>query len=152
MTSKTLSEFFLIHWQAENPQGRIYRNNTGVAWYTNKDESLRPVAYGIPAPKIGKKPAKDADNKDKTKAKGGGGTDYIGFKPFVIPSNDGDFLNVNIHVTGVIIAEFYEIKTINDRISEDQKRFYRVITGMGGKINIVQELPNDKWEIVEWKE
>ena len=127
MTSKTLSELFLSWWQAENPEGRIYRNNTGVCWNEYKGV-IRPVAYGIPAPKIGKT--------RKDKPKGGRGTDYIGFKP----------------LSNLILAEFYEIKTINDKISDAQKRFYRVITGMGGTINIVQELPDDKWEIVEWTE
>lgn len=141
MTAKTLSELFLAKWQAENPEGRIYRNNTGVAFFQNKDGSLRPVAFGIPAPKLGKK--------KKNRAKGGGGTDYISFKPLI------PYLRCHFEYPGacnsIIISEFWEIKTLDDIISEDQKRFYRVITGMGGTINIVQETP-EGWEIVEWKE
>ena len=148
MTARELGELFLAKWQAENPEGRIYRNNTGVAFFQNKDGSLRPVAFGIPAPKLKKK---------KNRAKGGGGTDYISFKPMCIvhkttamgPTEGG---NCGVKsITTYIEAEFWEIKTLNDIISEDQKRFYRVITGMGGTINIVQETP-EGWEIVEWKE
>lgn len=149
MTAKSLSELFLAKWQAENPEGRIYRNNTGVAFFQNKDGSLRPVAFGIPAPKLGKK--------KKNRAKGGGGTDYISFSPMCILTKT-TAVGPTIGGTGgiesiktYIIAEFWEIKTLNDVISEDQKRFYRVITGMGGTINIVQETP-EGWEIVEWKE
>lgn len=162
MTSKTLSELFISQWQAENPEGRIYRNNTGVCWYMDKYGIQRPVAYGIPAPKIGKKQL----NKDKPK--GGGGTDYIGFRPEIIIDRNVQKIKTalkGIAVSSVnlnnitksdfkieITAEFYEIKTINDRISDAQKRFYKVINNMGGTINIVKELADDKWEIVEWME
>lgn len=143
MTSKTLSELFLAHWQAENPEGRIYRNNTGVAFYPTESGSLRPVAYGIPAPKVGKT--------RKDKPKGGGGTDYIGFKPHHVMFFDRKRIK-GLEDGVLIVAEFYEIKTLNDVISDAQKRFYKVINKMGGTINIVKELPNDKWEIVEWME
>ena len=86
MTAKQLSEIFLAWWQAENPAGRIYRNNTGVAFHRNKNGSLRPVAYGIPLPKLG-----------RGKKKGGGGTDFISFRPIWFASQGKTF----------IIAEFY---------------------------------------------
>ncbi len=138
MTSKTLSELFLTHWQAENPEGRIYRNNTGICWHEYKG-IMRPVAYGIPSPK----PRKKGD----TRPKGGGGTDYIGFKPHHVMFFDRKRIK-GLEKGILIVAEFYEIKTLNDVISDAQKRFYKVINNMGGTINIVKELPNDKWEIV----
>ena len=130
MTAKQLSETFLTWWQTENPAGRIYRNNTGVAFHRNKNGSLRPVAYGIPAPRLG-----------RCYKSGGGGTDFISFRPIWFVSQGKTF----------IIAEFWEIKTLKDKISENQKDFYRTIIKIGGTINIVQEIA-EGWEIVEWME
>ena len=122
MTAAELSELFLAWWQARYPEGRIYRNNTGIATFRRGK-----VAYGIPPPKGGR-------------GKGGGGTDYISFRSY--PAMEG----------AIICAEFWEIKTLKDVFSKRQKDFYRVITNMGGKINIVQELPDGQWEVQEWKD
>lgn len=128
MTARQLAESFIAWWQSQNPKGRIYRNNTGVARYPGKDGRPRLVTYGIPAPIL-----------KRGKAKGGGGSDYISFRPVVITQ-------AMVGRT-IIEAGFHEVKTAGDKLSDSQKRFRRTIENMGGEVQIVKESEGGRWRI-----
>ncbi len=84
MKESNLAKTYLPKWQAENPSGRLFRNNTGMAWqgknirwfsFREKIKSLvldcaKPIFYGIGLMKKSKK-------KGRKRPVGGG--DYIGW-------------------------------------------------------------------------
>lgn len=125
MTTKKLTEEFLIWFQKNYPDARIYRNNTGIAWKEDKNGKKYPVKFGIPLP--------------QGKGKGGGGNDWISFHPLI-----------KIHP--VCIAKFWEIKLKKDTIKENQKIWYRQAKKLYAKVYIVKEIDNDQWIIEEWQE
>lgn len=134
MNATDLSKHFLLWFQKEYPDARIYRNNTGVAWYPAGNGKSRPVAYGIPLPVIGR-------GKNKKK-KGGGGPDFIAFVK-----------KINVHENGfvenILTAEFYEVKTKKDKMSKVQKDFSNQIVKMGGNYYIVHEIKEKR---TSWKD
>jgi hypothetical protein len=112
MTANQLSKKFLIWWQEQNPDGKIYRNNAGSA-----KRSKTYVKFGIP-PK--------------------GGADWIAFIPKQIIKFQDEFSRIT---SSFLTVQFYEIKTKNDKISPEQKQFFDMITNMGGEVFIVREIP-----------
>lgn len=116
MKANELSKHFLWWFQNEYPDARIYRNNAGCF----KTQAGNWVRYGIP-------------NK--------GGSDFIAF----VSNSSCNYCQSEIceykcKITW-INAQFYEIKTKNDRMSKDQIKFANQITKMGGDYFIVHENP-----------
>lgn len=124
MTANNLSKHFLLYWQKQNPDGRIYRNNSGAT----KTASGGFIRFGIPFK---------------------GGPDFIAFLPKQV------FYSVKDQQWSeskyILTAEFYEIKTKNDRMSKEQKQFADLITGMGGNYYVVNEIKEKPYfKIEKW--
>jgi len=79
------------------------------------------VPYGIPAPLLGKK-----------KKAGGGGSDFISLGP------EG----------GYFTAWFFEVKTLNDTMKPNQRRWAKWVVSQGGKYWIVKEQPDRCFKLI----
>jgi hypothetical protein len=64
-------------------------------------------------------------------------------------SGSPDFLSFTPD-NNILRVDFYEIKTIKDRLSLKQKQFADLIKSMNGKYYIVKELKNGEFEINEY--
>jgi hypothetical protein len=123
MNANTLSKIFLLWFQKNNQQAKIYRNNSGCF----KTEAGNWVRYGIPVK---------------------GGSDFIAFIPEVLR-----VLPLSIKVLANATCEFYEIKTLKDRMSKDQINFANMICEMGFNYFIVREIKEmpyfkiEQWEV-----
>lgn len=121
MTTSDLTKKFLIWFQNEYPDARIWRNNRGAYKIGN-----RFIRYGFPpgATKSGKKLK---------------GLDFIALFPCGY-----NIKTVDLHITllrdDFLTIKFYEIKSKTDRLSEGQINFMNMITKMGGECYIVHAL------------
>ena len=118
MRQKDLEPYFLSYFQKRYKEGRIYRNNSGMAWRIDRNGKKYPVKFGIPLP--------------QGRGEGGGGPDYIAFIPT-------DYYDPWDGIGTILITKFYEIKTKNDKISTNQINFANQIIEMGGEYFIVHE-------------
>ena len=124
MTANELSKRFLKWFQENNPESRIFRNNAGCF----KTEAGQWVRYGIP---------------------NAGGSDFIAFVPFV------PVVKETCHgkcTHSFLTVQFYEIKTLKDKMSAAQIKFADLICKMGGEYFIVKNNKDDEllFSIEKW--
>jgi hypothetical protein len=118
MTANALSKIFLKWYQENNPDARIFRNNSGAV-----KTQFGMVRYGLP-------------NK--------GGADWIALVP--VSYIDYDIIDDNLIKKTLLRVDFYEIKTKNDKLSKDQIKFANMVFDMGGRYFIVNENTIENYE------
>lgn len=121
MKASELSKKFLIWFQNEYPEGKIYRNNRGIT----TDMKGNWIRYGIPTPT-------GQGKKEKLK-----GSDYISWHRIKMPKHPA------IPDGKLCISKFWEIKTKNDVLAEGQINFLNMMTEMGADCFVVHELTEE---------
>jgi hypothetical protein len=152
MKESDFAKIALPKWQRENPNARVFRNNTGMAWQGSTVRQmfhglfqavlykLRPIFFGVGMPTKDKKTGRIIQ-------KGGG--DYIGWTEtkicdFIQPQNKISCCTVSGCAKcpyGKQIAIFtnLETKSKTGKESREQIKFRKLVQESGGVSIILKE-------------
>jgi len=162
MKESNIAKTWLPEWQKQNPGGRLFRNNTGMAWQGKNHRWLsiirdgikslvldfaKPIFYGIGLMKKSKK-------KGRKHPVGGG--DYIGWTVKTLCDlTYGENYNCNNNddsrapycanckmLKKIAIFTSIEFKSSDVKETEDQIKFRKLVEAAGGITQVIKEGEN----------
>jgi len=157
MRESNLAKTYLPKWQAKNPGGRLFRNNTGMAWQGKKIlhkivEGVKYVILSFPKPIFYGIGIMKKSNKKGRKHPVGGG-DYIGWtEKTLCDLIYGDNYNCNNnddsrapncancrYLKKIAVFTNLEFKTLGVKESPDQIKFRKLVEKSGGIAKVIRE-------------
>ncbi len=157
MKESNFAKTYLPKWQAENPGGRLFRNNTGMAWQGKNilhkiADGVKYIILSFPKPIFYGIGLMKKSNKKGRKHPVGGG-DYIGWTEKTIcqiikdkyddfPCQGYDDCKGCDLTDKVAIFTNLEFKTAGIPESPDQVKFRKLVEKSGGISKVIKEGEN----------